>query len=128
MSSFCKCKSYSHFFSKNINVYAIINDQSFNDTLTNDIISFEQLGPDFFYAPAIFNVWGGGGGWGGGWGWEGTVVVVHIRSASLRFFLYQRNNTLWIPPLTWSYGLIKRSLIHHNLFITLLLGSIDNPC
>ena len=23
------------------------NDQSFNDTLTNDIVSFEQLGPDF---------------------------------------------------------------------------------
>ena len=33
------------FFSKNISVYAIFNDQSFNDTLTNDIISFEQLGP-----------------------------------------------------------------------------------
>ena len=24
---------------------AIFNDQSFNDTLTNDIVSFEQLGP-----------------------------------------------------------------------------------
>ena len=47
MSSFCKCKSYSHFFfNKNISVYAIFNDQSFNDTLTNDIVSFEQLGPD----------------------------------------------------------------------------------
>ena len=46
----CKseCKSYSHFVSKNISIYAIyaiFNDQSFNDTLTNDIISFEQLGP-----------------------------------------------------------------------------------
>ena len=30
------------FFSKNISV----NDQSFNDTLTNDIVGFEQLGPD----------------------------------------------------------------------------------
>ena len=45
VSSFCKCKSYSHCFSKNINVYAIFNDQSFNDTLTN-IGSFGQLGPD----------------------------------------------------------------------------------
>ena len=44
MSSFCKCKSYSHFVSKNISVYAIFNDQSFKDTLTNDIVSFEQLG------------------------------------------------------------------------------------
>ena len=29
VSSFFKCKSYSHFFSKNISVYAIFNDQSF---------------------------------------------------------------------------------------------------
>ena len=43
VSSFCK--SYSHFFSKNISIYAIFNDQSFNDTLPNEIISFEQIGP-----------------------------------------------------------------------------------
>ena len=42
-----KCKSSSHFFfSKNNSLYAIFNGHSFNDTLTNDIISFEQLGPD----------------------------------------------------------------------------------
>ena len=40
VGSFCK-----YFFSKNISIYAIFNDQSFNDTLTNDIVSFEQLGP-----------------------------------------------------------------------------------
>ena len=40
-----KCKSYSHFFSKNISIYAIFNDQSLNNTLTNNIVSFEQLGP-----------------------------------------------------------------------------------
>ena len=34
------------FFSKNISEYAIFNDQSFNDTLTNDIVSFEQPGPE----------------------------------------------------------------------------------
>ena len=33
------------FFSKNISVYAIFNDQSVNDTLNNNIVSFEQLGP-----------------------------------------------------------------------------------
>ena len=33
------------FFSKNISAYAISKDQSFNDTLTNDIVSFEPLGP-----------------------------------------------------------------------------------
>ena len=36
------------FFSKNISIYAIFNDQSFDDSLTNDIVSFEQLGPDIF--------------------------------------------------------------------------------
>ena len=46
VSSFCRCKSYSHFSAKNIRVYAIFNDQSINDTLTNGIISLEQLGPD----------------------------------------------------------------------------------
>ena len=35
----------AHFFCKNISIYAIFNDQSFNDTLTNDIVSFEQLSP-----------------------------------------------------------------------------------
>ena len=39
VSSFCI------FFSKNISVYAVFNDQNFDDTLTNDIVSFEQLGP-----------------------------------------------------------------------------------
>ena len=36
---------------KNISVYAIFNDQSFNDTLINDIISFEQLGLDVLVLP-----------------------------------------------------------------------------
>ena len=33
------------FFQQNITVYATFTDQSFNDMLTNDIVSFEQLGP-----------------------------------------------------------------------------------
>ena len=40
VSSFCKCSS------KNISVHAIFNDQSFNNTLTKDIVNFEQLGPE----------------------------------------------------------------------------------
>ena len=35
------------FFQQNISLYAIFNNQSFNDTLTNGIISFEQLGPGY---------------------------------------------------------------------------------
>ena len=34
------------FFSNYIIICAVFNDQSFNDTLTNDFISFEQLGPE----------------------------------------------------------------------------------
>ena len=34
---------------KNISIYAIFNDQSFKETLTNDIVSFEQLNPDIFF-------------------------------------------------------------------------------
>ena len=43
------------FFCQNISVYAIFNDQSFNDmltndnSLTNDIVNFEQLGPGRFW-------------------------------------------------------------------------------
>ena len=29
-------------------MYAIFNDKSFNYTLTNDIVSFEQLGPECY--------------------------------------------------------------------------------
>ena len=36
------CKSYSHIFSKNVSIHAIFNNQSFNDSLTNDVVSFEQ--------------------------------------------------------------------------------------
>ena len=37
----------THIFSAKIPAYMpLFNDQSFNDTLTNDIVSFEQLGPD----------------------------------------------------------------------------------
>ena len=38
------------FFSKNISIYPIFNDQRFNSQLTSDIVNFEQLG----------------GGWSGG--------------------------------------------------------------
>ena len=43
------------FFSKNISVYAKLNDQSFNDTLTNDIVSFEQLGPEIINYTTVTN-------------------------------------------------------------------------
>ena len=44
--AFANAKATHIFFSKNISASAIFNDKSFNDTFTNDIVSFEQLGPD----------------------------------------------------------------------------------
>ena len=34
----------------------MFNDQSFNDTLTNDIISFEQLGPEMKTMTIFFQI------------------------------------------------------------------------
>ena len=55
VSSFCKCKSSSHFFSAKI-LYDIFNDQNFNDSLTNCIVNFQQLGPDCTNAQADINL------------------------------------------------------------------------
>ena len=51
--AFANAKATHIFFSKNISVYAILTDQSFDNMLTNNIVSFEQLGPDVY---AIFQV------------------------------------------------------------------------
>ena len=44
------------FFSKNIRLYAIFNDQSFNNVLTKNIVSFEQLGPDTIFCLVLNNL------------------------------------------------------------------------
>ena len=56
-SLFAKATKATHiFFSKNISIYAIFNDQSFNHTLTNDIISFEQQGPEIHCSNVIMRL------------------------------------------------------------------------
>ena len=42
---FANAKATHIFFSKNSSIFAIFTDQRFKDILTNDIVSFEQLGP-----------------------------------------------------------------------------------
>ena len=42
-----QCKSYSHSFSKKFQHICVSFDVNFNESLTNDIVSFEQLGPVF---------------------------------------------------------------------------------
>ena len=45
MSSFCNAKATHIFFSKKIQHICVSFDIYFNESLTNDIVSFEQLGP-----------------------------------------------------------------------------------
>ena len=42
MSRFC---TYSHFFSKNFQHICVLLVVNFNESLTNDVVSFEQLDP-----------------------------------------------------------------------------------
>ena len=46
VSSFCTLQKLLTFFSKKVQHICISLDVNFNDSLTNDIVSFEQLGPD----------------------------------------------------------------------------------
>ena len=46
MSSFCTAKATHIFFSKKFQHISI--NVNFNESLTNDIVSFEQLGPEAF--------------------------------------------------------------------------------
>ena len=46
MSSFCTAKATHIFFSKKIQRICVSLDVNFNESLTNDIVSFEQLGPE----------------------------------------------------------------------------------
>ena len=41
-----QCKSFSHFFNKKYWRISDINILNFNDTLTDDVVSFEQSGPE----------------------------------------------------------------------------------
>ena len=43
--AFANPKAIHIFPAKIISIYAIFDDQRFNNTLTNDVVSFEQLGP-----------------------------------------------------------------------------------
>ena len=47
MSSFCTAKATRIFSAKNFSIHCICVslDVNFNESLTNDVVSFEQLGP-----------------------------------------------------------------------------------
>ena len=47
MSNFCNAKATHIFSAKKLQNICVSLDVNFNESLTNDIISFEQLGPEF---------------------------------------------------------------------------------
>ena len=51
------CKSYSHFFSKKFQHICVSLDVNFNESLINDVVSFEQLGPDLLSAVNTLAFW-----------------------------------------------------------------------
>ena len=52
MSSFCTAKATHIFSAKKFQHICVSLDVNFNESLTNDIVSFEQLGPDL-YKPTL---------------------------------------------------------------------------
>ena len=48
MSSFCTAKATHIFSAKKFQHICITLDVNFNESLSNDIVSFEQVGPGFF--------------------------------------------------------------------------------
>ena len=48
MSSFCTAKATHIFLAKKFSISSDTLDVNFNESLTNDIVSFEQLGPGDF--------------------------------------------------------------------------------
>ena len=84
--AFANAKATHIFFSKNISLYAIFNDQSFKDTLTNDIINFEQLGPGLWRKDNVLH---------------STVQMKHWNDNSqlmfaVHFLHYRRARSLWV--------------------------------
>ena len=58
MSSFCTAKAAHIFFSKKFQHICISVDVNFNESLTNDVVSFEQLGPDNYRGITILSCFG----------------------------------------------------------------------
>ena len=92
------CKSYSHFFSKKFQNICVSLDVNFNESLTNNVVSFEQLDPDL--SPYDFELfsrlnenmrWGGGGGGGGRWGGGRFQDLEELEDAEAEHFrMYER--------------------------------------
>ena len=51
------CKSYSHFFSKKFQHICISLNVNFNESLTNNVVSYEQLDPDWSWYIYVYTMY-----------------------------------------------------------------------
>ena len=58
--AFALQKILTFFFSKKIQHICVLLDVNFKESLTNDVVSFEKLGPDIFHISAQNTGWGKG--------------------------------------------------------------------
>ena len=56
VSSFCTAKATHIFFRKRFQHICVSLDVNFNESLTNDVVSFEQLGPDQLISLSLFKL------------------------------------------------------------------------
>ena len=56
MSSFCSAKATHIFSAKKFQhtCICVSLDVNFNESLTNDVISFKQLGPEIKFGPSVY--------------------------------------------------------------------------
>ena len=50
VSSFCIAEATHIFSAKNFSIFCVSLEVNFNESLTNDVVSFERLGPDIYHS------------------------------------------------------------------------------
>ena len=107
------CKSYSHFFSKKFQHIWVSLDVNFNESLTNDIVSFEQLGPECYLKEVCADIFL-------------QVVQDYSSLVILRieivFFLDFYENMMWNMQNKLSFHMITKSQIRDFVVGTHIIG------
>ena len=88
------CKSFSHLFNKKYRYIWHIKVWNFNEMLTNDVVSFEQLGPAVQHLPYWATIWN-------------TVAMVAYIHQSIRFSFLDKRGYLMITEDNFSYFSLK---------------------
>ena len=109
-----QCKSYSHFFSKKFHHICVSLIVNFNESLTNDVVSFEQVGPDFqnsaFYTPAVHGFL--------------HIATILLHKSVLMGFIFK---TILISNIIWvaSSQKIPSSMQNEQIYISLHMHKVS---